>query len=88
MQQNSENRDKTFQKLCPDIDHFWPDVPRLAHESTRLAHWSPWLPIGAPVGPLEPPLAYWSCEFVYEHQIVKEKNFFVMNTHFINFQPF
>ena len=28
MQQNSENRDKTFQKLCPDIDRFWPNVRR------------------------------------------------------------
>ena len=26
IQQNSENRDKTFQKLCPDIDRFWPNV--------------------------------------------------------------
>jgi len=26
MQQNGKKRNKTFQKLCPDIDHFWPNV--------------------------------------------------------------
>ena len=26
MQQNSKNGNETSQKLCPDIDHFWPNV--------------------------------------------------------------
>jgi len=26
MQQNSKNDNETSQKLCPDMDHFWPNV--------------------------------------------------------------
>ena len=30
MQQNSKNENETSQKLCPDIDRFWPNVGRTA----------------------------------------------------------